>query len=241
MTVPPPIPSAPSSPVSAPESAVAVDSLSYALPDRALLDDITLRVSYGESVAVTGASGSGKSTLLMCLLGLTTPHTGTVRIAGRDIVPMRGRALARHRRAHVGMVFQFGELLAELTPSENVALAGLLAGLPRREAYARAGRLLAELGVPADGSPTAHLSGGERQRTAVARALVNEPALLLADEPTGALDSVNREAVADLLFSLPKQRRCALLVVTHDASVAARADRTLLLEAGRLEAPVSAS
>ncbi|MFD6327728.1 ABC transporter ATP-binding protein [Streptomyces sp. NPDC058442] len=220
---------------------MAVDSLSYALPDRALLDNITLRVSYGESVAVTGASGSGKSTLLMCLLGLTKPHTGTVRIAGRDIVPMRGRALAQHRRANVGMVFQFGELLAELTPSENVALAGLLAGLPRREAYKRASRLLQELGVPADGSPTAHLSGGERQRTAVARALVNEPALLLADEPTGALDSVNREAVADLLFSLPKHRRCALLIVTHDASVAARADRTLLLEAGRLQDPVGAS
>ncbi|MFC9424702.1 ABC transporter ATP-binding protein [Streptomyces sp. NPDC056987] len=220
---------------------MAVDSLNYALPDRALLDDVTLHVSYGESVAVTGASGSGKSTLLMCLLGLTKPHTGTVRIAGRDIVPMRGRALAQHRRANVGMVFQFGELLAELTPLENVALAGLLAGLPHREAYERARRLLQELGVPADGSPTAHLSGGERQRTAVARALVNEPALLLADEPTGALDSVNRETVADLLFSLPERRRCALLVVTHDASVAARADRTLLLEAGRLQNPVSAS
>ncbi|AKA07476.1 ABC transporter ATP-binding protein [Streptomyces noursei ZPM] len=239
MTVPPP-PVAPSSPGPVPESAVAVDSLSYALPDRALLDDVTLHVSYGESVAVMGASGSGKSTLLMCLLGLTKPHKGTIRVAGRDIVPMRGRSLAQHRRANVGMVFQFGELLAELTPLENVALAGLLAGLSRRESYERADRLLQELGVLADETATAHLSGGERQRTAVARALVNEPTLLLADEPTGALDSANRETVADLLFSLPEQRRCALLVVTHDASVAARADRTLLLEAGRLQTPVSA-
>jgi len=199
-----------------------------------LLDDVELDVGPGESVAVTGPSGSGKSTLLMCVLGLVAPDRGSVRIGGRELTGLAAGQLAQVRRELMGMVFQFGELLPELTPVENVALPMLLSGGDHRAAYRRATELLADLGVPHEGTATGMLSGGERQRAAVARALITEPAVLLADEPTGALDPEAREAVADLLFTVSRERGCALLLVTHDLSVAARAGRTLRLEAGTL-------
>ncbi len=215
-----------------------VDDLKYGLPGRSLLTGIRLRVAAGESVAVTGTSGSGKTTLLTCILGLIKPDAGAVRIGGVDQGGLSPRARARHRRENVGMVFQFGELLPELSPLENVALAGLLAGMRTGDAYTRAAGLLDELGVRLEDSSTATLSGGERQRTAVARALMNDPALLLADEPTGSLDPVHRDAVAELLYSVPRRRGCALLVVTHDTDVAQRADRQVRLDGGRLSAGV---
>ncbi|MFB6990629.1 ABC transporter ATP-binding protein [Streptomyces sp. NPDC056178] len=211
-----------------------VRDLCYSVAGRALLDGVDLTLPAGRSMAVTGPSGTGKSTLLNCVLGLIRWDHGEVCIAGQDLARLKQGSLARHRRDTMGMVFQFGELLPELTPVENVALAALLAGVKRGEAFGRARRLLLELGVPAEGTPTAELSGGERQRAAVARALVNRPALLLADEPTGSLDARNREAVAELLFSLPEQWGCAVLVVTHDESVAARADQRFALHEGRL-------
>ena len=211
-----------------------VEGLRYRLGDRVLLDGVDLEIGPGESVAVTGPSGSGKSTLLTCVLGLIAPDDGTVAVNGRKLTGLSGRQLAQVRRQHLGVVFQFGELLPELTPVENVALPVLLDGGDHEAAYRRAAELLAELGVPHDGTPTGMLSGGERQRAAVARALITDPDVLLADEPTGALDPQAREAVADLLFALSRDRGCALLVVTHDRSVAARADRTLRLESGRL-------
>jgi len=213
-----------------------VENLEYGLPGRSLLAGVHLRIAAGESVSVMGASGSGKTTLLTCILGLVQPDAGLVRVAGVDQGGLSSRGLARHRRENIGMVFQFGELLPELSPLENVALAGLLAGKKTGESYARAAELLDELGVPSEGSATATLSGGERQRTAVARALMNDPALLLADEPTGSLDAVHRDAVSELLYSVPRQRGCALLVVTHDVSVARRADRQVRLDGGRLAA-----
>ncbi|MDQ8704706.1 ABC transporter ATP-binding protein [Streptomyces sp. LHD-70] len=208
--------------------------LHYSVAGRTLLDGIDLTLSAGESMAVTGPSGTGKSTLLSCILRLIPYDLGTIRVSGQDLAELNSRQLSRHRRDTIGMVFQFGELMPELTPLENVALAALLAGVKRREAFGRAQLLLDELGVPAERTPTAELSGGERQRAAVARALVNRPHLLLADEPTGSLDTRNREAVADLLFSLPEQWGCAVLVVTHDASVAARAHHRAALHEGRL-------
>jgi lipoprotein-releasing system ATP-binding protein len=210
-----------------------IRELRYAVGGRTLLDGVDLDLSTGQSVAVTGPSGTGKSTLLNCILGLIRCDSGTVRVAGRDLTRMAPRRLAKHRRDTIGMVFQFGELLPELTPVENVALAALLAGTKRGDAFSRASQLLTDLGVPLTGTPTAELSGGERQRAAVARALVNRPALLLADEPTGSLDGRNREAVAELLFSLPERWGCAVLLVTHDASVAARAERGFSLHEGR--------
>jgi ABC-type lipoprotein export system ATPase subunit len=184
-------------------------------------------------VAIVGPSGSGKSTLLSCVLGLIAPRSGHITLLGTDLTSLSRRALAEHRRHNIGMIFQFGELIPELSPVDNVALAALLAGTHRKTAYRRAAELLHELGVTADG-PAAYLSGGERQRTAVARALVNAPALILADEPTGALDALNRAAVADLIFALPRVRNCCLVVVTHDHTIAQRADRTLALDEGRL-------
>ncbi|MGW3328712.1 ABC transporter ATP-binding protein [Streptomyces virginiae] len=214
--------------------ALEFGSLQYAIGDRTLFEDLDLSLPVGESVAVMGPSGSGKSTLISCALGLVKPQ-GMVKVAGTDITRMRSRELARHRGAHTGVVFQFGELLPELTPVENVALAGLLAGASRSDAYEDAEKLLAELGVPAGERSTGTLSGGERQRTAVARALVNKPALLLADEPTGALDDANRNSVADILFQVPSRWECGLLVVTHDEQVANRADHLLHLADGRLQ------
>ncbi|MFD5559075.1 ABC transporter ATP-binding protein [Kitasatospora griseola] len=195
---------------------------------------VDLALSVNESVAISGPSGSGKSTLLMAALGLVRPDAGEVWVDGVDITKLRSQALARHRRNHIGVVFQSGELLPELTPLENVALAALLSGQSRGEAYTAAASLLEGLGVPHQGTPTGRLSGGERQRTAVARALVNKPGLLLADEPTGALDSRNRDSVCDLLFTVPERWGCALLVVTHDQTVADRADRQLVLTDGQL-------
>ncbi|MFF8286795.1 ABC transporter ATP-binding protein [Streptomyces albus] len=222
------------------DAVLRVCGLRYAVGGRTLLDGLDLRVRAGEAVAVTGPSGSGKSTLLSCLLGLLRPDAGTVEVAGTELTGLSERARNVHRRDTIGAVFQFGELLPELTPLENTALAALLCGMPRREAYARASALLTELSVPFDRTPTAQLSGGERQRTAVARALMNRPRLLLADEPTGALDEDTRDGVAELLFSVRERWGCGLVVVTHDLSVAALADRQLRLERGRLVPPPGA-
>lgn len=215
-------------------TALEMTALDYSIGGRTLMSGLELRLSAGESVSVMGPSGSGKSTLISCALGLLKPDAGSVRVAGAELSALNRRQLAEHRRSHIGVVFQFGELLPELTPVENVALAALLSGAGRRTAYEEAAGLLRELGVPESNAATATLSGGERQRTAVARALVNKPRLLLADEPTGALDAANRDSVADLLFSVPSRWDCALLVVTHDAEVAGRADRTLALSDGKL-------
>ncbi|MEU7511827.1 ABC transporter ATP-binding protein [Streptomyces sp. NPDC042898] len=214
-----------------------IEGLTHSLGTRELFTDLSLTLRAGESVAVTGSSGSGKSTLLSCVLGLIRPAAGSVKVTGTDIVGLRPGRLAELRARSVGMVFQFGELLPELSPLDNVVLAALLARADRRGARERAQALLDELGVP-DAATSEELSGGERQRTAVARALINEPALLLADEPTGALDTETRDRTAELLFDLPRRHACGLLVVTHDPGIAERADRALRLEAGALT-PVS--
>ncbi|MGW3420491.1 ABC transporter ATP-binding protein [Streptomyces phaeochromogenes] len=216
------------------EVVLEMSDLQYKVGDRLIFEGVDLKVRPGESVAISGPSGSGKSTLLMCVMGMIRPDSGSVVLCGKQLERLSGRSMLRHRRESVGMVFQAGELLPELTPVENVAIAGLLAGLPRSEAFSRAAELLDELNVRGTAADTESLSGGERQRVAVARALINRPALLLADEPTGALDSANRQTVAELLYSLPERRQCGLVVVTHDSSVAARAQRQLILQDGAL-------
>ncbi|WP_326695615.1 ABC transporter ATP-binding protein [Streptomyces sp. NBC_01267] len=211
-----------------------IEELSHAIGERTLFEGLSLSLHSGESVAVTGPSGSGKSTLLSCVLGLIKPDRGSVRVTGTDITQLRSSQLARVRAQSIGMVFQFGELLPELSPVDNVVLASLLARGKRTDRRGRAASLLEDLGVPA-ARTSQELSGGERQRTAVARALINEPALVLADEPTGALDAETRDRTADLLFALPRRYACGLLVVTHDPAIAARADKTLHLTAGVLQ------
>ncbi|WP_301175782.1 ABC transporter ATP-binding protein [Actinomadura geliboluensis] len=217
------------------ETVVRLGSVRKAFGEVAALDGVDLEIGAGESVAVMGPSGSGKSTLLNMVAGLDRPTSGTVEVNGEDLTGMGEAALARYRRRRIGMVFQFFNLLDDLPVLENVALAGRLAGVPGRKARARAVELLDELGIAArrDAYP-AVLSGGERQRVGVARALMNRPALLLADEPTGALDSGTGEQVAGLLLDL-NRRGQTLLLVTHDEALATRcATRLVEFRDGRI-------
>ena len=202
---------------------------------RAALDGVRLEIETGEAVAVMGPSGSGKSTLLNLVAGLDRPTHGTVTVAGQRIDTLSETGLARFRRQHIGMIFQFFNLLDDLTVTDNVLLPAQLAGLARGDARARADELLAALRIAQykDAYP-ARLSGGERQRVAIARALVNRPALLLADEPTGALDSSTGEQIGDVLLDLNRAGQ-SLVLVTHNPDLAARyASRTVQLVDGRV-------
>jgi putative ABC transport system ATP-binding protein len=204
------------------------------------LSAVSLRVQPGEAVAVTGRSGSGKSTLLALLGGLEHPDEGEVLIDGRPL--WRDRHLARARREVVGFVFQRHLLLGALSARANVEVPLLGAGVRRGERRRRALALLDQVGLAerAEHLPS-ELSGGESQRVAVARALANEPRLLLADEPTGAVDTATSERVLDLLFSLRDRLGMTLVVVSYDTAVGARADRTLSLVDGRIETPATAA
>jgi putative ABC transport system ATP-binding protein len=196
----------------------------------------SVTIASGEIVAVTGASGSGKSTLLHCLAGIVTPDAGEVRYHGRALSALPERERSRLRRSEFGVLFQFGHLVAELTAAENVALPLLLSGVRRAEAATRARRCLAALGVADEaGSVPGRLSGGQLQRVALARALVTEPAVLFADEPTGALDSLAGERVLRILTDLARERGTTVVLVTHDATVAAYADREFVLRDGAVE------
>jgi lipoprotein-releasing system ATP-binding protein len=200
-----------------------------------VLDGVCLEVPRGEMVAVVGASGAGKSTLLHLLGALDTPTRGTVRIDGRDLAGLNDDALSAVRNRSIGFVFQFHHLLREFSALENVMMPLRVGGVAEREARARAAGLLRRVGLePRMQHRPAALSGGEQQRAAVARALATEPALLLADEPSGNLDHANSERLHDLLASLARDLAIAMVVVTHNRSLASRADRVLLLEDGAL-------
>jgi putative ABC transport system ATP-binding protein len=201
------------------------------------LRDVSLTIAAGEAVAILGPSGSGKSTLLNLVAGLDAPSAGTVSVGGVRVDTLNEAGSARYRRATIGMVFQFFNLLNDLTVADNVMLPAQLAGMSRGAAQRRAAELLGTLGV--DRHATAYpgrLSGGERQRVAVARALMNRPALLLADEPTGALDSASGEDVQQLLKDLHADGQ-TIVLVTHDMALAdACATRTVRLADGRIAA-----
>lgn len=167
-------------------------------------------------------------------MGLARPDSGSITINGRLIKPGSSSRTSRVRREDIGVIFQAGELLPELSPEENVILPGLLAGMSAGDAAQRARDLLARLGVPSAPRSVTEFSGGEQQRVAVARALMNRPSVLLADEPTGSLDPATRDQVVQLVFSVPADFECALVVVTHDPAVAHRADRQLDLHDGAL-------
>jgi putative ABC transport system ATP-binding protein len=209
----------------------------YAAGGAAALDRVSLQVAEGEAVAVMGPSGSGKSTLLNLVAGLDKPTSGTVTVAGRRIDTLSETSLARYRRAQVGMIFQFFNLLDDLTVADNVLLPAQLTGVSRRRARVRCRELLARLGIDRYASTyPARLSGGERQRVAIARALINQPAVLLADEPTGAVDTGTGEEIGRLLLDLNAAGQ-TLVLVTHSPDLAVRyARRTLRLLDGRIAA-----
>ena len=199
------------------------------------VDALRLTVAPGEALAVLGPSGSGKSTLLNLVAGLDRPSAGEVRVEGLRVDTLSETASAKFRRARIGMVFQFFNLLDDLTVADNVLLPAQLAGMPRPAARRRVAELLETLGVDrhARASP-GRLSGGERQRVAVARALVNRPALLLADEPTGALDTASGQDVRELLGELNEDGQ-TIVLVTHDLGLAEScATRTIRLVDGRI-------
>jgi ABC-type lipoprotein export system ATPase subunit len=200
-----------------------------------VLDGVDWSVAAGELVAVTGRSGSGKTTLLSIVGGLERLQSGSIRVGATDLASLSGNALADYRRTTVGFVFQDFGLLGSLTASENIELALAFASVRGAARTRRARDLLDAVGLAARAHhrPVA-LSGGESQRVAIARALANRPRLVLADEPTGNLDDESAARVLDLLAALPAEHACTVVVVTHNASVAARADRVLRLEHGRL-------
>ncbi|TMG53323.1 MAG: ABC transporter ATP-binding protein [Chloroflexi bacterium] len=200
----------------------------------AALDGVTLTVRRGEFVAVMGPSGSGKSTLLNVIAGLERPTSGWVRVDGEDLAALDEAGLAGHRSKRVGMVFQAFNLLPRYRVVDNVALPLIFAGVPRAERTARARALLDRLGMSSRAEHrTNELSGGELQRAAIARALVGGPAILLADEPTGNLDSANGAALIALLDELNRGGQTVLLV-THDASIARHAGRIMHLRDGKV-------
>ena len=201
-----------------------------------VLDGVEIRVAPGEAVAVVGASGAGKSTLLHVLGGLDRPTSGQILLGGRDLASLSDDELAAVRNARLGFVFQFHHLLREFSALENVMMPLLIAGAPRAEAEERAEGLLAEVGLAARLTHRpAQLSGGEQQRVAVARALANRPDVLLADEPSGNLDTHTSERLHDLFFRLRADHGVALVLATHNRELADRTDRVLMVREGRLE------
>jgi putative ABC transport system ATP-binding protein len=222
------------------DALVRIDNVTkrYDNDGRPAVAGVSLELAPGEAVAVMGPSGSGKSTLLNLVAGLDKPTSGTVTVAGERVDRLGETGVARFRRRRIGMIFQFFNLLDDLTVADNVLLPAQLAGMRRGPARARAGELLAALHIERHRNAyPGRLSGGERQRVAIARALVNRPELLLADEPTGALDTATGEEIGQLLLDLNASGQ-SLVLVTHNPDLAARhARRTLRMVDGRIDGP----
>jgi len=201
-----------------------------------VLKGIDMEISRGSSCSIMGSSGSGKSTLLSILGGLEGFDAGEVTVGSYALHALSEKQLPQYRGALVGFVFQFHYLLKDFSAVENVALPAYMKGTPRKDAWAKAESLLEKVGMAdrKDHFPS-QLSGGERQRTAIARALINAPALILADEPTGNLDAANAALIKELIFSLPSLTGATVVLATHDAGLAAAADLRFLLADGRLQ------
>ncbi len=201
-----------------------------------VLKGIDLHIDKGEVVSIVGPSGAGKTTLLQIIGTLDRPDSGTVTIDGIDVSGLSQRKLSDFRNRHIGFVFQFHQLLPEFTAVENVMIPAFIAGTPTKEAKERAAELLDFMGLAdrAKHKPN-ELSGGEKQRVAVARALVNNPAVILADEPSGSLDTKNKEELHQLFFNLRDKFGQTFVIVTHDDKLASITDRTIRMNDGRLE------
>ncbi len=201
-----------------------------------VLRGIDLRIARGEIVSIVGPSGAGKTTLLQVMGTLDAPDSGTVRIDGTDVTRLSARATARFRNRHIGFVFQFHQLLPEFTALENVMIPALIGRQPQRASRERAAELLRMLGLAGRAAhKPAQLSGGEAQRVAVARALMNRPAVVLADEPSGSLDTRNKAELHQLFFDLRDRLGQTFVIVTHDEQLAAQTDRTIRLRDGQIE------
>lgn len=200
-----------------------------------VLRGVSLDVADGEVVSIVGASGAGKTTLLQIVGTLSRPDAGRVEIGGRDVFALGDKALSRFRNERIGFVFQFHHLLPEFTAFENVCIPGWIGRRPRTEVERRADELLAMVGLSArrDHKP-GQLSGGEQQRVAIARALINAPVVLLADEPSGNLDSHNRDEIHRLFFDLRDRLGQTVVIVTHDEGLAAMADRRIVMSDGSI-------
>lgn len=203
--------------------------------DVTVLENLDLDVRAGERVAVVGSSGSGKTTLLNLLGGLDRPTAGTVKIAGQSLAELGESQLGRFRNRHIGFVYQFHHLLAELTALENAALPLIVRGQSRKDACGRAAQILERVGMAKRGDhKPGELSGGERQRVAIARALITDPSLVLMDEPTGNLDQTTAASILAMMDDLARTTACAFVVVTHDTGLAAHQDRVMKLDNGQL-------
>lgn len=200
-----------------------------------VLKGVSLDIAKGETVSIVGASGAGKTTLLQILGTLMPADGGSVEIAGTDVGALNDKRLSQFRNCHIGFVFQFHHLLPEFTAAENVMLPALIGGMSRREAEHRAAELLEMVGLSARAThkPSA-LSGGEQQRAAIARALVNRPSVVLADEPTGNLDTRNRDEIYRLLFDVRERFGQTIVIVTHDERLAEQTDRKIVMSDGKI-------
>lgn len=214
---------------------IELDNIKRSFDTLQVLKGISLKVQNGEIVSITGPSGAGKTTLLQIMGSLDKPDSGRVIYNGQDLTRMNEKELSAFRNKHIGFVFQFHQLLPEFTAIENITIPLLIAGQSMRQASLRAQELLELLGL-ADraGHKPSELSGGEKQRIAVARALANRPDVILADEPSGSLDTKNKEDLHQLFFSLRDQLGQTFVIVTHDEQLAAMTDRTIHLLDGSI-------
>lgn len=203
-----------------------------------VLKGVSVTIGDGEIVSIVGPSGAGKTTLLQIIGTLDKPDSGSVLFDGTDVLALKDKELARFRNRNIGFVFQFHQLLPEFTTLENVAMPALIGGEKRSEAFARAKELLSYMNLSDrfEHKP-AQLSGGERQRVAVARALINKPAVILADEPSGSLDTQNKQELHKLFFTLRDEMKQTFVIVTHDESLAGDTDRVLHMRDGLIVTP----
>lgn len=203
--------------------------------DLCVVDHVSLQIEKGEVVAIVGPSGAGKTTLLQIAGTLDKADSGTVIYDGVDVISLKDKELSRFRNRNIGFVFQFHQLLPEFTACENVALPAMIGGMNRKKAMTRAAELLDMLGLSERiRHKPGQMSGGEKQRAAIARSLINDPMVVLADEPTGALDSANRDEIQRIIKSLSESLQQTFIVVTHDPTLAAGAGRVISMRDGRI-------